>query len=259
MVEVKSTELITPNLRRVIFTSEGLSSFPNETAGLHIKAFVPKPGQDKPVLPEISSEGRPIWPAPEIKPYVRAYSVSYFDKDACEIGIDFVLHKKGPASIWAAEAKAGDFLGLSNPGGPEVMVAVGEVYLFAGDLSALPAMRVLLSRLPENAKGTAFIQTPSERDRVVMDIKSIEFQVNWLIKDQMDSQQLSNAVKDWTWANGKVSAWVAGESTEVVRIRKYLKTQGLSTLDYYAIPYWKLGESEEAYHAERHDIMDEVK
>ena len=258
LVEVKSTEMVTPNLRRIIFSSDQLADYPDETAGLHIKAFIPKTGQDKPVLPKISPEGRPVWPAPEEKPYVRAYSVSYFDKDTCDIGIDFVMHKKGPASQWAANAKIGDYFGLSRSGGPETMVAEGDFYLFAGDLSALPAMRVLLSRLPEDAKGVAFILTPAETDRVLLDIKSSEFEVKWLIGDKSDFQVLSKEVSAWDWPESKVSAWVAGESTEVLGIRKYLKTKGLSTKDYYAIPYWKLGESEEMYHAERHDIMEEI-
>ena len=257
-VVVKATQMITPNLKRIVFSNEELATYPDNTASLHIKAFIPKEGQTKPVLPEISPEGRPFWENKEDKPYVRAYTVSFFNKENLEIGIDFVLHKKGPASQWAAKAETGDILGLSRPGGPNEMLAPGDSYLLAGDLSALPAMRIILSNIPDDASGAVFIQVPSEEDCIPLDIKSSAISVNWVVEANHKSEALSTKVKDWNWPDNKVSAWVAGESTEVVRIRKYLKTKGLSTKDYYAIPYWKTGETEEKYHAERHVIMDEI-
>ncbi len=57
-----------------------------------------------------------------------------------------------------------------------------------------------------------------------------------------------------------VSAFIAGENRSVIHCRKYLADKfNLNKQSLYAIPYWKRGNTEEAYHEERHRIMDEQK
>ena len=258
LAEVKSAEFLSPNLRRLTFFAEGLGDCSEEILGLHIKVFIPKEGQDRPVVPKMNDQGRPVWPSAEEKPYARAYTIADFDKEKQELAIDFVMHKKGPASIWASEAKLGSVLAFVKPTQVYPMLAEAENYLFVGDLSSLTAMKILLERLDDKAVGEAFIQIPSLVDQLDLKIKSPALKVNWIISNQVKSTVLSEAVQACDWPEGEVSAWVAGESREVVRIKKYLRGKGLKSKEYYAIPYWKEGENEEEYHAERHEIMDEV-
>jgi NADPH-dependent ferric siderophore reductase len=163
-LQVRRAELVTPHMRRITLAGDDMAGFPVGSDGAHIKVFLPRPGQDRPVLPTLGPKG-PVWPPPEQRPITRTYMVRRFDATAGELDIDFVLHDDaGPASGWAARAKPGDFIGIAGPGGPDRAVMGADWHLLAGDLSALPAIAATLETLPAAARGFAFIEVPDSRD-----------------------------------------------------------------------------------------------
>lgn len=115
LVQVKKIVDTSPHLRRITFHSPTLENYPSNCAGAHLKVFLPLPNQTQPELPVLGEKG-PIWPAADIRPVVRTYSVRAVRPEQGEIDIEFALHDhSGPAVNFARHAKAGDWLGIPIP------------------------------------------------------------------------------------------------------------------------------------------------
>ncbi|MDC0682119.1 siderophore-interacting protein [Sorangium sp. wiwo2] len=258
LLEVLRTTAISPRMRRITLGGEAIAGFPARCGGAHIKVFFPRGDQAAPELPTLGPDG-PVWPPTPRRPITRTYSVRRYDAQAGELDVDFVLHgDDGPASRWAHRARPGDRIGIAGPGGPDPMLGPADWYLLAGDLSALPAIGALLEALPKTARGHAVVAVPDAADVQEIDHPP-HVALTWIYLqgEHAPGPRLEAAVRALGWPDGRVFAWVAGESSSVVAIRDHLLDErGLGREALYAIPYWKASQSEEAYHAERHRIMD---
>ncbi|WP_438020928.1 siderophore-interacting protein [Sorangium sp. So ce315] len=258
LLEVLRATAISPRMRRITLGGEAIAGFPARSGGAHIKVFFPRGDQAAPELPTLGPEG-PIWPPTPRRPITRTYSVRRYDARAGELDVDFVLHgDDGPASRWARRARPGDRLGIAGPGGPDPMLGPADFYLLAGDLSALPAIAALLEDLPATARGHAVVAVPDAAEMLEI-ARPPRVALTWITLDgaHAPGPRLEGAVRALTWPEARVFAWVAGESSSVVAIRDHLLDErGLGREAMYAVPYWKASQSEEAYHAERHRIMD---
>lgn len=259
-LEVCRVVQLTPHMRRITLTGDDLAGFPVESSGAHIKLFLPRPGQDRPVLPRLSPNG-PVWPPKDIAPITRTYTVRRYDPVARKLDIDFVLHgDSGPASKWAGQAQPGDRVGIAGPGGPRLYVPDAECYLLAGDMTALPAIAAVLEALPASARGRAFIEIPDAGEEQRLSFEA-GIELTWVHRDGAaigGNGLLETAVRGIPWPEGRLSATIAGESAAVLALRDYLRRdRGLDRDALYAVPYWKASLSEEGYHAERHRVMDE--
>jgi NADPH-dependent ferric siderophore reductase len=189
--------------------------------------------------------------------------VARFDAVAGELDVDFVIHGDyGPASSWASRAQVGDAIGLAGPGGPSLVKRDADAYLLSGDPSAFAAIRAALASLPVDAQGLCLLEVASEDEILPMQHPQ-GIHLQYLIRGADASAARSNLMLDaamaWTWPQGDVSVTLAGESSQLVRLRKFVvRERGVAKDALYAVPYWKEDLSEEAYHAERHRIMDEV-
>jgi len=253
MLRVRRTEQLSPKMRRVVLAGPALAGFPPDSEGAHIKLLLPRPGQIEPVLPTLGPDG-PVWPPNDVRPISRTYTVATFDPDLEELGVDFVLHgDNGPASSWAMRASEGDAIGVAGPGGPRRFVPGAGYYLLLGDPSALPALASVLAKLPSDAIGHAFIDIP-DRAEIQPLRHPPGVQLHWLAPA---AGTLLDAVRALKWPSVPVSVTLAGESGQVVAVRQHLlRERQLPSEALYAVPYWKDQHTEEAYHAERHQIMD---
>lgn len=259
MLHVRRIEQLSPHMRRIVLAGPALAGFPLNTEGGHIKLLLPRPGQIAPVLPTLGPDG-PVWPPNDVRPIARTYTVSTYDAAAGELGVDFVLHEdSGPASGWALNAREGSAIGVAGPGGPRRFVPLADHYFLFGDPSAIPVLASVLAKLPETATGHAFVEVPDRGE-----IQSLRcppgLQLHWLVRGQVRpgaSTLLLDAARALRWPSGSVSATLAGESRQVVAVREHLlRERSLASDSLYAVPYWKDQHTEEAYHAERHQIMD---
>lgn len=259
LLRVLRSQQLSPSLRRIVLGGPELAGFPAQSEGAHIKLMLARPGQTIPVLPTLGPDG-PIWPAPELCPIKRTYSVAAFDPQAGELSVDFVLHEHpGPAANWAQHAKIGDAIGVAGPACPPLFLANADFYLLAGDLSASPLIAAVLANLPVGARGLALIEINNPADAREL-ARPAGVGLRWLLQNTTRasaSRQLLDAVQATPWPEGQVSLTLAGESTQVVALRHYLmREHGLPRSAMYAVPYWKDQHDEEAYHVERHRIMD---
>lgn len=262
LLQVVRTEFLSDAMRRITLSGEDLVGFPQDRNGAHIKVFLPRPEQRKPVLPTLGQNG-PIWPEAHLRPITRTYSVRRYCVVKNELDIDFVLHgAESPASGWAVNAVPGDFLGVAGPGGPDPLLAPAERHIIAGDLTALPAICALLESLPTSATGHAVIEIDCDDFRQEV-VNPTQIQFQWVLRNPKLSateNTLLQAIKaaQLPFPGSTLSAFVAGENGSVLAVRDYLRsTYGLRKQNLYAVPYWNRGQDEETYHQERHRIMDQ--
>jgi NADPH-dependent ferric siderophore reductase len=258
-LRVKRKQHLAPNLMRITLSGDALAGFPAHSDGSHIKLMLPRAGQIDPVLPTLGPDG-PIWPPADQRPIVRTYSVSQYHAEAGELDVDFVLHgDNGPASSWAIHAEIGAGVGVAGPGGPDRFQANADWFLLIGDLSAYAAIAAVCRALPDDARGHILLEISDETEQCPLPCPP-GMTLAWLSRNGTragTSQLLLNAVSKLAWPSTP-SVTLAGESTQIVAIRDWLMNEkGLPRNSFYAVPYWKDLQDEEAYHQERHRIMDE--
>ncbi|MDN0086722.1 siderophore-interacting protein [Yersinia nurmii] len=257
-VQVKEVLDISPHLRRITFHSDSLANYPADCAASHLKVFLPQPGQTQPALPVLTDKG-PIWPEGEMRPIVRTYTVRAVRPASGEIDIEFAIHDhQGPAVDFARHAQKNDWIGISNPGGPQPMLPPAQHYYLVGDPSSLPAIAALLETLPAHAQGQVIVRVDSAQD--VLDLrKPAGVELNWVIGGTEKTHEIVTQFCSFTLPTENVMFWLAGEDKLVVRLRRYLRREkGCERDQLYAVPYWREGMNEEAYHQKRHDVMDNL-
>ena len=257
MVQVVQITDVTPHMRRITVSADGLVGLQGLMPGIHLKILLPQPGQDKPLLPIIDESGQPLPPPEEGRPTVRTYTVRSFEPETGELAIDFVLHgDEGPASAWATNVQTGNYLGIALR--PGISYREADWYLLAGDQTALPAISAILELLPASAKGVAFIEVPDATEEQALDFDA-DIQVQWLHRNGVEagkSTLLQEAIRSTSVPDGRAEirfVWVATEVSTAKEIRDYMKMKyQLAAHELHVAAYWKLGMDEEAYHEMRH-------
>ncbi len=222
-----------------------MAGFPEGRESANCKLHLPREGQEEPKLPTETST-----PDDHEKPIVRTYTIRKFDAVAGQVDVDFFIHEEaGPASRWALNAKPGDKIGLSGPGPHKLAEHDRDWFLFAGDMSALPALGANIEKVPADAKGHALLEILDEADS--QDLPFPEgIAVQWLVNPHPDRANtvLYDAFKQVQWLEGKPYVWVAGESGAVKMIRQYLrKERSLNREDFYLSGYWQIGLTEDGH------------
>jgi NADPH-dependent ferric siderophore reductase len=261
LLRVLRTEQLTPHMKRITLGGPELRGFPVNSDGTHIKLLLPQAWQQEPILPTLGPNG-PVWPPANIRPISRTYTVSRYDEHTGELDVDFVLHgDNGPASRWALNAQPGSAIGVAGPGGPELFKPRADWFLLVGDPSSLALINAVLRQLPADAQGMVFIEVPHVDEIQVLPLPT-HIKARWLLRGEYPAGQstlLLDAVQSMFWQQGTPSVTLAGESTQVVALRDHiLNERAVPRNMIYAVPYWKDEHTEEAYHEERHRIMDEL-
>lgn len=225
-------ECVSPNMLRVTLGGPGLAGFPDDQDGAYIKLRLAEP----------ESNGG--------KPMLRTYTVRHYRSDTGELDIDFVLHDvDGPAADWARQCKPGDAIRIGGPGPRKTASQSADWYLFAGDMSALPAISANLESLPRNAKGYALLEIIDEGDKQDIDAPA-SMQISWIVNPHPghENSVLLDAVRSVELLDGEIYAWVAGEFSQTLAIRKWLREERNVTREQmYASSYWQIGQTEDGH------------
>jgi len=243
---VSQSQRISPNMQRVTLKGQDLAEFPAGHEGSYVKLLFPIEGQSAlPSTEEIKAGAKVI---------MRTYTVRKFNLNALELDIDLVLHGEqeeisGPASTWAAQAKPGDTMLMYGPGKIKTANLGADWFLFAGDMTALPAISCQLEQLPKNAMGYAVIEINSEQDQQPLQ-KPDGIDITWIINPHPNTENtvLSDAVKAIPWLSGTPSIWAACEFSNMRLLRGYFKKdQKIPREQLYISSYWKIGQSEDKH------------
>ncbi|WP_243059540.1 siderophore-interacting protein [Nocardioides sp. SR21] len=232
----------------------------------------------------------------EERGHMRTYTVRDVrgEGEDTRLVVDIVVHADahgdvGPGCAWAERAAVGDRLVVICPrrgeqyGGIEFVPGTAARLLLVGDETAVPAVCAILSQLPWDAKGAAFLEVPTEADiQTVQHPEGVE--VVWLAReDGAHGAGLHAAVLEHLGAGGAVVevepedvdpdlwetptysssgedveavltpvghdlgdlyAWIAGESALVTGLRRALvKDLGMDRRQVAFMGYWRRGVS----------------
>lgn len=231
---VSQSQRISPNMQRVTLQGKDLAGFPTGHEGSYIKLLFPNEGDDNVIM--------------------RTYTIRNFKPCDLSLDIDFVLHgdtdkDSGPASTWAANTIPGDTIQMFGPGKIKTASLEADWFLFAGDMTALPAISCQLEQLPANAKGYAVLEINSEQDQQPL-IKPEGIDIVWVTNPHSDTNNtvLSDAVKTQPWLSGTPAIWAACEFTNMRLLRAYFKKDRQVSRDHlYISSYWKIGQTEDKH------------
>jgi NADPH-dependent ferric siderophore reductase len=163
-VSVARVQRLSENFTRVTFTGPDLHRF--GTAGLdqRIKIVLPLPGVGVSSFPQHDSwyEAWRDLPDDRRNP-IRTYTVRQARPENREVDIDFVTH--GDAIVGDEVAIVGPLADGDNPAvGIEWAPGNANTVLIAGDETAAPAICAILSALPRDSRGCAYIEVPESGD-----------------------------------------------------------------------------------------------
>ncbi|EKE77869.1 siderophore-interacting protein [Gallaecimonas xiamenensis] len=252
LVEVHSSQRLTPNMQRLVLTGPALLGFPEGQEGANLKLLLPRPGE---AVPDLDS-----FPQGPNRPVVRTYTVRHYHKASNQLTIDFALHGEhgGPASRFALTAKPGDKVGIAGPGPLKLTDLDAEHFLFAADMSALPAAAGILESLPATAKGHAVFEITSPEDRYPIAAPA-GIHIHWLCHPEPQQPSLGQleAIRALPWPQGSLSIFVAGEGSAVRAIRRFLLDErDIARKAMYASPYWKIGLTEDQHQVQKKTESD---
>jgi NADPH-dependent ferric siderophore reductase len=243
LAQVASVEAISPRMRRIVLAGEELVGFTSAAADDHVKLFFPEPGAEKPMMPVPAEAGGTSDPhAP--KPTMRDFTPRRFDAERGEMTLEFVLHGDGPATIWASQAAAGQWLGVGGPRGSLLVPDDYDTYLMAGDETALPAIARFLEEARAGARVIALIEVADGREERHLP-SAANASITWLHRDGMEAgrpELLLSALQQVTLPAGDTHAWVAAEIETARALRQYLvNDEGLPREQIRAAGYWRHG------------------
>lgn len=237
---VLRTEALSPNLRRVVVGGEALEGFDSPSPDDHVKLFFPNPDGEL-VPPALTAEG-PKYPEGLTPSPARDYTPRWWDLEARELALDFVLHGDGVASRWAAAAQPGDVLAVAGPRGSHMTADDYDAYVLVGDETALPAIGRWLETLPAQASADVFIEIPEAGDRQPLP-EDPRIRVSWLERNGVDaasSTLLEDALRDFEQPDGDAFYWIATESRRARMMRKYIEGHLQVPKDWIrSTGYWK--------------------
>ncbi|RBP47185.1 siderophore-interacting protein [Arenicella xantha] len=239
-LEVLRKQLLTPHMLRVTLGGIGLEGFPEDSNGGYIKLRLAEP---------IDEAGKPL---------VRTYTVRHHRPELRELDVDFVVHEsEGPAASWAQTCQVGDVIQVGGPGPKKLLDFSADWFLLAGDMSALPAISANIERMPADATGYVLLEIIHEDDRQALDFPP-NLQVDWIVNSDPETPNsiLLDRVKTLTWLAGRPSVWVAGEFSQSLAIRAFMKSERKVTRDQmYASSYWQIGHTEDSHKVSKAGIQ----
>lgn len=241
MLQVRRVTQLTPAMLRITLAGDDLQGFISASFDDHVKVFVPSATGEMPVLPTIGPKG-PVFADDVPRPVARDYTPRRYDPVAQELDIDFVLHHQGPATDWATQARAGDYLGIAGPRGSFVIPREFEWHLLLGDETAIPAIGRRLEELPAGTQAIVLIKVRSADAKVEFDT-ACTLTISWVIDDAhsgTDTNAFELAVRGLTLPAGEGYVWAAGEYTDIKQIRQYLVDErGVDKTRVRAASYWR--------------------
>lgn len=238
-LEVIRTARLSPHLVRVTLGGAGFAQFQD------------RPETDKYVkLKFTASDGLPV---------TRTYTVRQVDPVSQTLDVDFVVHgDEGLAAPWAAGAAPGDRISFMGPGGGYAPDPAAEWHVFAGDLSAVPAIAAALQALPADAAGRVLVEIDSAAAEIPLDAPA-GVEVTWIVDAQHDTETLAEALRGLEWPDAAVQVFAHGERESMKAIRRVLfDERGLDRGRVSLSGYWARGRTEDRFQAEKREPIGRI-
>lgn len=197
----------------------------------------------------------------ELWPSHRHYTVRAWDEIAGELTIDFVVHgDAGVAGPWARDARPGDQVVVTLPGGGYQPDPEADWHLMAGDESALPAIAASLEALAADSRAIVVLVCDGPEDELELSCPGT-LDVRWLHRSggPGDTALLADAVRALDFPEGRVHGFVHGEAGEVREVRRHLLGErAVPRQDLSISGYWRRTMTDEAWRRVKRDWNAEV-
>ncbi|WP_020673983.1 siderophore-interacting protein [Amycolatopsis nigrescens] len=224
---------VSPGMVRLTLGGPELAGFHTYQADDHVKLiFADEDGTRRDPVQRTPMELE--WPRE--MPRTRDYTVRRYSADAGEIDLDFVLHEGGLAAGWASAAEPGERVVVAGPRGAKAFPHTYDHYVFAVDLTALPAAARWLDESPPDVSAHLVLETDhaDEHDYPLARRDGVE--IVRLVRDGTKST-LASAVESLALPTGRTFLFAAGEAGEIKPLRAWSKGR----LDSKITGYWKRG------------------
>lgn len=251
LLTVQQAERVSARLVRVRIGGEQLQGFASLGFDDHVKVFFPPPGEAFTSPPALGPAG-PVFVDGATRPAMRDYTPHHHNPKALSLQFDFALHSTGPATEWAARAKAGDTLMVGGPRGSFLVGTGFGHHLLIGDETALPAIRRRVAELPAGAGATILAEVDGPAD-VEPFRSAANVETRWVYRSGLhrgSASCLVEALQDLKLPMGSYHAWVACESSDAKAVRAALLSRGADRASLRAAGYWRRGA------AASHDVLD---
>ena len=243
---VQDVEDLSPTLRQVHLTGPALDGFASLGPTDHVKVAFGLDGAD-PVMPVIEDERWTNRGAPGLT--VRDETVRAFD--GTRLTLQLVAGDHGPAGRWAAQASAGQVLGVVGPRSSKIPPIDRERYLLACDETGVGALARWLELLPTTARVDALVEVDSAHHHVALPAHD-GLHVAWLHRDDARTTAtppLAIAAMDLLGHPDPSTIWVwaAGEAAAVRALRTHATDHGLAE-SIAMTGYWRRGVADFDHH-----------
>ena len=246
---VLRSERLTPHLVRVVLGGPGLAGVvDNGWTDRYVKLAFRRPGVTYPEPLDVGAV-RETMPRSDW-PIMRTYTIRSLDHARGEMVIDFVVHgDTGVAGPWAFGARPGDELVLQGPGGAYAPADDVDAHVLVGDEAALPAIAAACERVAAGTPVHAFLEVDGPDDELALDCPGA-LTVRWCHREAGES--VVDVVRAAPWPDGRVQAFVHGETTAVKELRGYLREECGVQRELLSISgYWRRGMDEESFQADK--------
>ena len=221
-VEVARVEPLGTELVRVTFRGEMLADFVSLGFDDHVKFMF----------------------GPDAEPVRRDYTPRAYDRERCELTIDFAIHGDGLASELARGAEAGQRAVIGGPRGSMIVPNDYDWHLLAGDATAVPAITRRLEELPAGARAIVVAQVAD-----MSPLHGVNSAAQIELHQVTSADALVDAIRALPLPAGEGYAWCAGEASAMSRVRAVLLGEKAHPRGAMRIAaYWKHGASD--YHDE---------
>ena len=230
---VVDTQQLSSGMRRIVlggpqmreFSRDGFDFPPLRSEGFDdfVRLFFPLDDNGTMALP-VQHERTVEWPR-EPRPLTRNYTVRSVDADSAQLTLDFVTHDTGIASTWGRRCRVGDSIPLLGPVRSGHAPAEVDWVLLVGDETALPAIARCLDEAGTGERIRVFVEV-ADAERELPLPTAADAEITWIHRNGVvagTGNLLETAVRAAPWWEGAVFAWVAGESTTLKGIRRYLR------------------------------------
>jgi NADPH-dependent ferric siderophore reductase len=235
---IKQVDKIAAHMIRVTLTGD-LEGFVSLGFDDHVKLFFPDG--------TTNAEGAPNMLG-------RDFTPRRHDPAKNTLEIDFAIHDAGPATRWAAQAKAGQPLSLGGPRGSFIIPTAYDWHLLVGDETALPAISRRLAELPSGTRAIVVGEVDGPADEIALPTAA-NATITWAHRNGAApgaNDVLAKALATLPMPAGDYYAWVACESLTAKALRRQLiADHGANPKWLRAAGYWRRGA------VAVHDVHDE--
>lgn len=225
---------VTPTMLRLTLRGPELAGFHSYQADDHVKIVLAHPDGTR-NDPVVNDRRELDWPRPFTP--ARKYTVRRFDREACEVDLDVVLHDGGVASEWARTAELGEEVVLAGPPGAKAFPRTYAHYVLVADPTGLPAVARWLEESPDDVSADVLVDVDHEHERDYPLAVGGGVRVQWL--DRSAGSRAAELVAALDLADpADTFLFAAGEAGDIKPLRRWSRERGVDAL---VTGYWKRG------------------